>query len=90
MTHLAPALPLQLSKRPLSYLKPAPSHHFALPLLLAVYGRIFTAWGTGGVLAPWLAGKLFDVTGGYSAALVVSAVSLVVSALAASVLPRDA
>ena len=58
-------------------------------LQLAVYGRIFTAWGTAGVLAPWLAGKLFDVTGGYSAALVVSAVSLVVSALAASALPRD-
>merc|ERR1711892_1412800 len=40
--------------------------------LSAVYGKVFTAWGVGGVLVPWLAGRLFDVTGGYAAALAVS------------------
>ena len=55
----------------------------------AVYGRIFTAWGLAGIFAPWLAGKLFDTTGGYTAALVFSAVSLVIAGLTAVALPRD-
>ena len=37
-----------------------------------IYGRVFTAWGTAGLFAPWLAGALFDWTGGYQIALIVS------------------
>ena len=35
----------------------------------SIYGRVFTAWGTAGLLAPWLAGSLFDLTGAYRVAL---------------------
>eukprot|EP00966_Prymnesium_polylepis_P292987 6767251-Prymnesium_polylepis.2 len=55
----------------------------------AVYGKVFTAWGTAGIVAPWLAGRLFDVTGGYTASLAVSAVASLVAAAAASSLPRS-
>jgi MFS transporter, OFA family, oxalate/formate antiporter len=34
-----------------------------------VYGRIFTAWGTAGLLAPWFAGFLFEGFGDYRAAM---------------------
>jgi OFA family oxalate/formate antiporter-like MFS transporter len=37
-----------------------------------IYGRVFTAWGTAGLFAPWFAGALFDWTGGYQFALLVS------------------
>ncbi len=33
------------------------------------YGRVFTAWGTAGLLGPWAAGTMFDLSGCYSAAL---------------------
>ena len=38
-----------------------------------IYGRVFTAWGLAGLVAPWLAGKFFAVTGNYSTALWVAA-----------------
>ena len=38
----------------------------------AIYGRIFTAWGTFGLLAPWLAGFTFDLTGNYQTALIIA------------------
>ena len=34
-----------------------------------VYGLVFTAWGTAGLIAPWLAGALFDQAASYSAAI---------------------
>ena len=79
---------------------PAPPNSTgALPVLVsrlygprrfaAVYGQVFTAWGTGGILAPWLAGRLLDLTGGYNAALVISSGALLVSGLVAIALPRE-
>ena len=69
----------------------------ALPVLVSrlygperfptTYGKVFTAWGTAGVAAPWLAGKLFDSTGGYNAALAVAMLASLASAAAASCLP---
>ncbi len=54
-----------------------------------IYGRVFTAWGTAGLAGPWLAGALFDATGGYTIALAVAAGLSLVSALAVHVLFRQ-
>ena len=35
----------------------------------AVFGRIFSAWGMAGLLAPAVAGSIYDATGHYTAAL---------------------
>ena len=53
-----------------------------------IYGRVFTAWGAAGLAGPWLAGTLFDATGGYTIALAVAAGLSLVSALAVHVLFR--
>lgn len=45
------------------------------------YGRVFTAWGAAGLLAPWAAGKIFDQTGTYEAALWIACLLSIVSAL---------
>ena len=44
------------------------------------YGRIFTAWGVAGLLAPWFAGQIYDWGGSYTPALWVAAVLGVMSA----------
>ena len=36
------------------------------------YGRIFTAWGVGGLAGPLLGGRIYDVSGGYSLAMTVA------------------
>ncbi|MEL6478193.1 MAG: MFS transporter [Pseudomonadota bacterium] len=38
-----------------------------------IYGRVFTAWGAAGLLGPWLAGMLFDLSGAYRPALFAAA-----------------
>jgi OFA family oxalate/formate antiporter-like MFS transporter len=47
-----------------------------------IYGKVFTAWGVGGLLGPWLAGVLFDLRNDYQfaffLALVFSTLSLCV------------
>ncbi len=53
-----------------------------------VYGRVFTAWGTAGLLAPWFAGYLFDHSGGYRTALLIAAALAIGSTIAATVLFR--
>ena len=45
------------------------------------YGRIFTAWGAAGLAAPWLAGRIFDISGGYNLALISAAGLAALSAL---------
>ncbi len=45
------------------------------------YGRIFTAWGTAGLLAPWLAGQIYDWTGNYTSALWAAAALGILSAV---------
>jgi OFA family oxalate/formate antiporter-like MFS transporter len=42
--------------------------------LSVVYGRLFTAWGAAGLLAPLVGGILFDRTGSYGATLTTSLV----------------
>jgi OFA family oxalate/formate antiporter-like MFS transporter len=46
-----------------------------------VYGRIFTAWGSAGLIGPSLAGFLFDRSGGYTLALLTAAVIGLISAV---------
>ncbi len=53
-----------------------------------IYGRVFTAWGTAGLLAPWAAGLLFDLSGSYRAALIAAAVLALLSCAAAVRLPE--
>ena len=49
----------------------------------SVYGRVFTAWGIAGLIAPFAAGWMFDRTGSYHLALVIATGSAAVSALIA-------
>lgn len=46
-----------------------------------VYGRVFSAWGVAGLLAPWLAGMLFDLTGQYTEALQIAIILSCISAV---------
>ena len=47
------------------------------------YGRVFTAWGTAGLFAPWFAGQIFDWSSNYELALWVASGLGVVSILVA-------
>jgi OFA family oxalate/formate antiporter-like MFS transporter len=47
-----------------------------------IYGRVFTAWGCAGLLGPWLAGYLFDISKNYQLALLAAASFGLVSILA--------
>lgn len=47
-----------------------------------IYGRVFTAWGCAGLLGPWFAGFLFDISKDYQLALLIAAAFGLVSALA--------
>lgn len=46
---------------------------FGPVLAVRTYGTVFTAWGLAGFVAPWLAGWLFDLQGGYRLALSLAA-----------------
>ncbi len=47
------------------------------------FGRIFTAWGTAGLIGPWLGGVLFDLSGLYAHALLAAAVLSLAGAIIA-------
>jgi OFA family oxalate/formate antiporter-like MFS transporter len=46
-----------------------------------VYGTMLTAWGAGGILGPILIARVKDLTGGYTQAMLIIAVILLVSAV---------
>ena len=46
-----------------------------------VYGTMLTAWGAGGILGPILIARVKDLTGGYTQAMVIIAVIMLVSAI---------
>ena len=48
---------------------------------------MITAWGVAGLLAPGVAGYLYDATGGYTLALALAAGAAVLSAIVATALP---
>ena len=45
------------------------------------YGRVFTAWGFAGLVAPWSAGVIYDIRADYQMALVVACLTALLSAL---------
>ena len=54
-----------------------------------IYGRVFTAWGLAGLLAPWMAGLLFDRAQSYATPVIVAAMLGLVSAVLALRMPRE-
>lgn len=50
-----------------------------------IYGMVFTAWGTAGLAAPWLAGQLYDWNGTYQTALTTAALLSILSSLSIGV-----
>jgi OFA family oxalate/formate antiporter-like MFS transporter len=57
--------------------------YFGTRYMGQIYGMILTAWGVGGVVGPFIAAKVRDVTGSYHGALIPVAIMLVI----ASVIP---
>ena len=55
--------------------------YFGTRYLGANYGIILTAWGVAGVVGPFIAAKVRDVTGSYHGALVPVAIMLIVAAI---------
>lgn len=45
------------------------------------YGRVFTAWGFAGLVAPWSAGLIYDIQADYRLALIVASVTALLSAI---------
>jgi len=58
-------------------------------LFARAYGVIFFAWGLAGLTAPWLAGLLYDWTGGYAGALRLGLGSALAAAAAGLGMPPD-
>lgn len=51
------------------------AQHSTPALFQRQYGLIFTAWGVAGFIAPWLAGRLFDLRGDFQLAFAVAALT---------------
>ncbi|MFQ5997447.1 MAG: MFS transporter [Dehalococcoidales bacterium] len=48
----------------------------------AIAGLLLTGMGTGGVIGPWLGGYIYDITGSYFSAFILSMVCFVLAAIA--------
>ena len=55
---------------------------------IRVYGKVFTAWGTVGLVAPWLAGVIFERDQGYGQALQLAAILAAASLISLIWMPR--
>lgn len=56
---------------------------------IKVYGRVFTAWGVAGLIAPVMAGTLFETYGNYYEAIVIAAGISSVSSILFSMITVD-
>ena len=73
----------------LSLFPSATKDYFGLKNFGVTYGLVFTSWGVGGFLFPYVAGKIFEVAktasatgeGNYNQAFLVSAIALTTAAL---------
>ena len=52
------------------------------------YGRVFTAWGVAGLVAPWAAGRLYDLDGDYTTSCLVATGVVLIAAATAAMMPR--
>ena len=59
----------------------AVAHYYGPEQVGAVYGKLFTAWGVGGVLGPWIAGEVYDLTGAYGPGLFLAGVAALFAAV---------
>ncbi len=50
-------------------------------------GRLITAWGIAGLLAPWLAGAVYDASGGYTLAVVLAGTAAAIAFFVSALLP---
>lgn len=55
---------------------------------IRIYGKVFTAWGTAGLIAPWSAGILYEWTGGYTVTILLAALFGIASIAAVLRLPH--
>lgn len=62
--------------------------YYGLAAVPRVYGRVATAYGTAGLLGPWIAGALFDSAGDYAWAVLVAGGMAVAGILTAWSLPH--
>ncbi|HEY7676530.1 MAG TPA: MFS transporter, partial [Candidatus Methylomirabilis sp.] len=62
--------------------------HFGGPAFGTIFGNISLAHGLGTALGPWMAGFLFDRTGGYRVTFVLAMLSLAVACAATLLLHR--
>ena len=58
--------------------------HFGQRASALAYGRIFVTWGIAGLLAPVIAGALFDITQSYRYSMLIAMISSLISAIVAS------
>ena len=47
------------------------------------YGQVFIAWGFAGLVAPWCAGLVYDLSAGYGLAMLIAAAIAICSATSA-------
>ena len=66
----------------------ATGHFYGAARVGHVYGRLFTAWGAAGLIAPIAAGLAFDLAGNYTIVLLAAGVAAAGSAATALLLPR--
>jgi MFS family permease len=56
---------------------------------IRIYGLVFTAWGVAGLIAPWIAGILFERSNNYTSALLLATVLGVASILSIFWFPNE-
>lgn len=66
----------------------AVSHYYGPEQMAPVYGRLFTAWGVGGVFGPLMAGRIYDLFGGYDVAILTAAAVAGCAMLLTACLPQ--
>ena len=64
------------------------SRHFGLKAMAALMGAVLSAGALGGAIAPWVTGRIYDVTGSYDGMLWTLIVLMSVNALAMATMPR--